>query len=85
MDYVGGLIVFCIFSGLWLRVQESLTLESRSKSIPFPKAKNAPKTAAKGKAKAKPKARNEPAEDEVEEELPAAPAAKRRAAKGKGK
>ena len=66
-------------------MQESLTLESRSKSIPFPKAKPAPQTAAKGKAKAKAKARSEPAEDGRDEELPAAPAAKRRAAKGKGR
>jgi hypothetical protein len=42
-----------------LRVQESLTLESRAKSIPLPKCKAAPKSNPKSavKAKAEPKAR----------------------------
>lgn len=66
-----------------LRVQESLTLESRAKSIPLPKCKAAPKSNPKSavKAKAKPKARAQ-AEDGQEED--AEPAPKRRAGKGKG-
>ena len=40
-----------------LRGQDSLTLESRAKTIPLPKAKAVPKPGAKSQAKAKPKAK----------------------------
>ena len=60
--------VFHSFS-VWsshLRVSDALSLESRSKAIPLPKAKTAPKNAPKaaaGKAKAKAKAQVTPPEE----------------------
>lgn len=78
--FISQLIFFpnkMFISGLvpQLRGQECLTLESRSKSIPIPKAKSQPSRAPKASAKAK--IQPAPAEAPEEPEEPAAP--KRRA------